>query len=181
MVWSAINSNSLLCSRGEYSCLPSSAFQEPIKCLLFCTWLLLPPPSCKLAAFCDKKPLRRCKRINWGRPWWHRNVATSSLSSLLKSDHEWDSLSLSPGPGLVVGLSRAPARDTQMHNSQHSRVAAHTGGVVGSAPTSSSRSHFTFVEEEVVVRCQPAVRVRHKYLGLGTPRGGGGDPRHLCT
>ena len=121
---------SLHCSRGEYSCLPSSAFQEPIKCLLFCTWLLLPPPSCKLAAFCDKKPLRRCKRINWGRPWWHRNVATSSLSSLLKSDHEWDSLSLSPGPGLVVGLSRAPARDTQMHNSQHSRVAAHTGGVV---------------------------------------------------
>ena len=148
-----------------------TAFQEPIKCLLFCTWLLLPPPSCKPAAFCDKKPLRRCKRINWGRPWWHRNVATSSLSSLLKSDHEWDSLSLSTGPGSVVGLSQA----AQQSRSAHRRFSR-------SAPTSSSRSHFTFVEEEeVVVRCQPAVRVRHKYLGLGTPRGGGGDPRHLCT
>ena len=173
MVWSAINSNSLLCSRGEYSCLPSSAFQEPIKCLLFCTWLLLPPPSCKPAAFCDKKPLRRCKRINWGRPWWHRNVATSSLSSLLKSDHEWDSLSLSPGPGLVVGVSQAGHTDAQF-TAEQSRSAHRR--------CRRSRSHFTFVEEEeVVVRCQPAVRVRHKYLGLGTPRGGGGDPRHLCT
>ena len=62
-----------------------------------------------------------------------------------------------------------------MHNSQQQSRSAHRR-CSRSAPTSSSRSHFTFVEEEVVVRCQPAVRVRHKYLGLGTPQGGRGDP-----
>ena len=66
-----------------------------------------------------------------------------------------------------------------MHNSQQQSRSAHRR-CSRSSPTSSS-SYFTFVEEEVEVQCQPAVRVRHKYLGLGTPRGGEEGTQGTCA
>ena len=113
--------NSLLpgsCSFLHYSCLfcsPSRLLQSAVTFSSLC---------CKPAACCDKKPLHRCKRINWGRSGWHQShlsrfKLSSSRSSilsimngvsLLSSILKWGHGAGAPGPDTCI-IHRAPGEE----------------------------------------------------------------------